>query len=84
MSQGLPVVATPVGCVPDLLRDGETGAIVPLRNSTALAEAVTRLMACPSERARIGANAAVSVASMSWRRTATRTIDVYRKALKVP
>jgi glycosyltransferase involved in cell wall biosynthesis len=84
MSQGLPVVATPVGCVLDLLRDGETGAIVPLRNSTALAEAVTRLMACPTERARIGANAAVSVASMSWRRTATRTIDVYRKALKFP
>ena len=44
MSQGLPVVATPVGCVPDLVRDGETGVIVPLRDSAALAEAVTRLM----------------------------------------
>ncbi len=68
MSQGLPVVATPVGCVPDLVRDGETGVIVPLRDSAALAEAVTRLMASPSTRARLGAAAAAAVASMSWRR----------------
>ena len=47
MSQGLPVIATPVGCVPDLVRDGDTGVIVPLRDSAALAEAVTRLMASP-------------------------------------
>ena len=29
----------------------------------------------------IGANAAASVASMSWRRTADHTLDVYRAAL---
>jgi len=81
MSQGLPAIATPVGCVPDLVRDGETGVIVPLRDSTALAEAVTALMGSPSTRARLGANAAAAVASMSWRRTAARTIEVYMKAL---
>ncbi len=81
MSQGLPVIATPVGCVPDLVRDGDTGVIVPLRNSAALAEAVTRLMASPATRARLGAAGAAAVASMSWARTAQRTIDVYVKAL---
>lgn len=81
MSQGLPVVATPVGCVPDLIRDGESGVIVPLRDADALARAVRRLMDAPSERERIGASAATSVASMSWRRTAQRTIDVYRTAM---
>jgi glycosyltransferase involved in cell wall biosynthesis len=81
MSQGLPVVATPVGCVTDLVRDGENGVVVPVRNAGALATAVRRLMDTPAERRRIGANAAASVASMSWRRTADRTLDVYRAAL---
>ncbi len=81
MSQGLPVVATPVGCVPDLIRDAENGVIVPPRDAGALAQAVQRLMDAPAERDRIGANAAASVASMTWRRTAERTIEVYRAAL---
>lgn len=83
MSQGLPVVATPVGCVPDLVRDGETGVIVPLRDSTALAQAVTRLMESSSNLARLGAAASAAVAPMSWRVTAARTIEVYVKAMKV-
>lgn len=81
MSQGLPVVATPVGCIPDLLRHEENGLIVPCRDSAALAAAVRRLAADPSERARMGAAAARTVAGMSWRRTAERTIDLYRRAL---
>ncbi len=81
MSQGLPVVVTPVGCVPDLVRDGENGVVVPARNAGALATAVRRLMDTPAERRRLGGNAAASVASMSWRRTADRTLDVYRAAL---
>jgi glycosyltransferase involved in cell wall biosynthesis len=81
MSQGMPVVATPVGCVPDLVVDGETGVIVAPRDSDALAEAVTRLMASASTRARLGANAAAAVAAMSWRRTAERTVEVYERAL---
>jgi glycosyltransferase involved in cell wall biosynthesis len=81
MSQGLPAVATAVGCVPDLIRDGENGVIVPVRDPAALANAVRRIIDAPSERDRMGANAAVTVASMTWRRTAERTIDVYRAAL---
>lgn len=81
MSQGVPVVATPVGCVPDLIRDGDNGIIVPPRDAGALAQAVRRLMDAPAERERIGARAAASVASMSWRRTARLTLDVYRAAI---
>lgn len=81
MSQGLPAVATPVGCVPDIVVNGETGVIVPPRDSDALADAIARLLDCPSMRARLGLNAAAAVASFSWRRTAERTVDVYRHAL---
>ena len=43
MSQNLPVIAAPVGCVPDLVQDGDTGIVVPARDSTALAAARTNL-----------------------------------------
>lgn len=82
MSQGLPIVATPVGCVPDLVRDGVNGAIVPARDPAALASAVARLMSSPEERARLGAAAAGSVAEFTWARTAALTVDVYRRALE--
>jgi glycosyltransferase involved in cell wall biosynthesis len=81
MSQGLPVVAAPAGCAPDLVRDGETGAIVPFRDAQALASAVARIMSSPGERARMGANCADRVAGMSWEKTAERTIEVYARAL---
>ena len=81
MSQGLPVVAAPAGCAPELVRDGDTGVIIPSRDSRALADAVVRVMRSPAERARLGANGAARVATMSWKRTAERTLEVYGKAL---
>lgn len=39
---GLPVVSTDVGGLPEVVRDGETGYIVPSRSETALAGAVVR------------------------------------------
>jgi glycosyltransferase involved in cell wall biosynthesis len=81
MSQGLPVIATPVGCAPDLVRDGETGIIVPPRDTRALAAAVLRLLDAPADRLRMGTAAAAAVAHMSWRLTADRTVEVYRRAL---
>ncbi len=82
MSQGLPVIATPVGCAPELVREGETGMIVPARNARALADAVIHIMSCPAERARLGANGAARVSAMSWKRTAARTLDAYARALR--
>jgi glycosyltransferase involved in cell wall biosynthesis len=81
MSQGLPVIATPVGCAASLVRDGETGARVPARDADALAAAVHRLMRSPEDRTRLATNAAALVAGMSWRETARQTVDVYQKAL---
>jgi glycosyltransferase involved in cell wall biosynthesis len=43
-AMGLPVVATAVGGIPDLLTDGETGLLVPDGNADAMAAAVCRLV----------------------------------------
>ncbi|MEO6872883.1 MAG: glycosyltransferase family 4 protein [Chthoniobacterales bacterium] len=45
MAAGLPVVSTPLGGVPEMVRAGETGFLVPERNLGALAEALARLLA---------------------------------------
>jgi glycosyltransferase involved in cell wall biosynthesis len=82
MSQELTAITTPVGCAPALVRDGENGVIVPPRDPEAIATAVMRLMDDEPLRRRLGAAAARSVATMTWRATAERTIDVYRRALR--
>ena len=82
MSQELPAVTTPVGCAPALVRDGENGLVVPPRDPDAIVAAVERLMADAGLRRRLGAAAAKSVAGMTWRATAERTLDVYWRAIE--
>ena len=43
MSQRLPVIATPSGCAPALVRDRETGFRVALRDADAIAAAAIEL-----------------------------------------
>jgi glycosyltransferase involved in cell wall biosynthesis len=55
MAAGLPVVASAVGGVPELVEDGETGILVPPGRPDALAAALGGLAADPALRARLGA-----------------------------
>src|SRR5262249_14417687 len=80
MSQKLPAVATPIGCAPTIVRDGENGLLVPVRDPEAAAAAVERLMDDPPARRRMGEAARAAVAGMTWRATALRTLDVYARA----
>lgn len=60
MAAGKAVVATDVGGVADVVRPG-TGLLVPPRDDAAAGEAFVRLARDPALRARIGAQAAMSV-----------------------
>lgn len=55
MSFGLPVVASRVDGLPEIVTDGETGFLVPSGDAAALADAVARLARDPSLRRRLGA-----------------------------
>lgn len=50
MAAAKPVVATNVGGVPEFVKEGETGFIVPPCNSEALAQAMEKMMALPKEK----------------------------------
>ncbi len=65
MSRSTPVIATDaVGAAAGgLVRDGETGVVVPAGDPAALAAAVARLRADPQEAARLGAAGAAEIAA---------------------
>ena len=54
MAAGLPVVTTPVGGIPSLIRDGDNGLLVPAGSPDALAQALRRLASDPGLRRRLG------------------------------
>jgi glycosyltransferase involved in cell wall biosynthesis len=81
MSQGLPVIATPVGVAATLVRDGETGILVPPRNAAALAIAMLRLGRDASLRARLARAAVHEIGGLTWAVSAARTLEAYRDAL---
>jgi glycosyltransferase involved in cell wall biosynthesis len=79
MLASLPVVATNVSSIPEIVADGETGLLVPPDDPSALALAVKRALSEPSrygEKGRARARAEFSVAEM-----ADRTIAVYEASL---
>ncbi len=55
MATGLPVIATPVGAVSEIVRDGVDGRIVPVDDEPALARALAELAHDESLRVRLGA-----------------------------
>jgi glycosyltransferase involved in cell wall biosynthesis len=54
MAAGLPMIVTAVGGNPEAVLDGETGIVVPSRNSTAIGDAILRLVLDPDLRKRLG------------------------------
>lgn len=53
---GLPVVAGDSGGIPDAVRDGETGFLVPPEEPAAFADAICRVLADPAAAKRMGQN----------------------------
>lgn len=54
MALGKPVVAAALGGVPELVRDAETGILVPPGDAARLADAVADLIGAPERRAAVG------------------------------
>ncbi len=80
MSQRLPVISTPVGCAPALIRDGETGLLVRPRSADALDAAMARLLDDAALRMRLADEAYRVAHAFTWTHTAERTLETYARA----
>jgi hypothetical protein len=63
MMSGLPVVASALSGIPELVEDGRTGFLVPSGDAAALAEGLERLVGEPELRRRMGAAGRAKVAA---------------------
>jgi glycosyltransferase involved in cell wall biosynthesis len=78
---GVPIVATAVGGVPEVVSDGHTGRLVHALEPSALARALVGALADPGERARWVQAAHASVEAFGIAHTAERTLAVYQEVL---
>ncbi|MGY1836929.1 glycosyltransferase [Blastococcus sp. SYSU DS0510] len=81
MAAGLPVVASDVGGIPEVVRDGETGLLVPPGDVAALAAALDRLVADDRLRGRLARAARWRAAAYAWPELSSRVAGVYAAVL---
>ena len=77
MACGIPIVASKIGGIPDVVKDGENGLLVPPKDSEALADAIIYLLEKEDAREKMGKNAREKVEDYSWERIAEETEKVY-------
>ena len=74
MALGTPCVSTDVTGIPEVIRDGKTGLMVPQRDPATLASALERLLANPSLRVELATRA---------RRLIEKEFDIHRNAARI-
>jgi glycosyltransferase involved in cell wall biosynthesis len=74
---GLPVVTTPAGGIPDMVRHEETGLLVPVEDPAATAHAVESLLADPMRASQLAAHARREVEDYTWPRVRDAWMAAY-------
>lgn len=82
LGYGRPVIASRVGAIPELVRDGVNGLLVPPRSPDALAAAIVRVVSDPGFSRRLAENARqLAATDLSWPTIAGKTVSLYRTAV---
>lgn len=80
---GRPAVASAVGSIPELVRDGENGLLVPARDTDQLTDALRRLCTDDALWRSLSAGAVrLREGELSWQAIAARTTAVYRSLIQ--
>lgn len=83
MASGVPVIASGSGALPDIVRDEETGLLVPPGNAPALANALARLAQDPALRDRMGnAGRERAAATLGWTPGVLKLHSIYTHTLE--
>jgi glycogen(starch) synthase len=79
MAAGLPVVASRVGGIPDLVKDGHNGLLAESGDAGAFARAIDRVLSEPDTATRLREEAGRTAEAYAWPVLASRVADVYRR-----
>ncbi len=79
LSLGVPVVATRVGALPEMLRDGDSAVLVPTEDPGALAEALIRALGDSELRDRLVEGGRRVAEEHSWSSIAERTESAFAR-----
>lgn len=82
LAMGRPIVASASGQIAEVLRDGESGLLVPPGDPAALAGALLALRADPMRAARLGRGAAREGLKHNWGRNAEAALGLGRRLRK--
>jgi glycosyltransferase involved in cell wall biosynthesis len=66
MAAGLPIIASRIGQIEEVIQDGVTGLLVPPGDFVGFARALTDLQMNPEMRQRLGAAARAAVQEHTW------------------
>jgi glycosyltransferase involved in cell wall biosynthesis len=76
----VPVIATPVGGIPEVVRDGDTGLLVPCRDAAELAAALERVLTDTQLAQDLSRRAEVLArASLTWDSNARQMLAIYEQ-----
>jgi D-inositol-3-phosphate glycosyltransferase len=77
MASGTPVIASEVGGLAHLVKDKETGYLIPSRDPASLAECVCTIITSPSQRELLGKNAARLAEQYDWSVILKRLMPIF-------
>jgi glycosyltransferase involved in cell wall biosynthesis len=81
MRMKVPVIVSPVGGLPELVQDGQTGVILPQLASDAIAQSIRRLERDAPLRERLSQNAFEHSSSFDGREAVEQIVDVYERLM---
>lgn len=84
MAAGVPVIASGVGGIPELVSHDVTGILVPPGDELSLARGLERLLGDPVARAQMGEQGRQAAEGMKMEATMDRYVDHYRRLLEAP
>ncbi len=84
MASGKALIASSVGGVPEIVRNGRNGLLVPPEDSDALATAIRSLAGNHALQARLGRDGRASVDAFDWSNIADQYVSIYRTTLSSP
>lgn len=79
MASGMPIVSTPIGDIPNMVKDGESATLVPAGDPYAMAKAATLLLEQPQRAALMAQRAKESLIHYDWSKVGPAWANTYRR-----